>query len=281
MLAVGAGATAYAVDEGVLPGRSWVYRHLGPSGEAGVVPDVAPGPTVNGFFRSEARLGRRVGWTLALPPDADDDLPLTVVLHGRGGDHTTAFAREGLGLDRFLAAHVRAGGTPFALASVDGGETYWHARDSGEDAGAMVTEELLPRLAREGVDTGRLAFLGWSMGGYGGLLLAGRLGPDRVAAVTAASPALWHDYDDTSPGAFDSVEDFAEAGVMGRQTSLDGIAVRVDCGEGDPFYAATRDYVDGFARPVAGGFEPGGHDRDYWRRIAPDQLEFLGRAFGT
>lgn len=93
------------------------------------------------------------------------------------------------------------------------------------------------------------------------------------------SPALWHDYDDTSPGAFDDAEDFAEAAVMGRQTSLDAIAVRVDCGEGDPFYAATRDYVDGFTRPIAGGFEPGGHDRDYWRRIAPRQLAFLGRAF--
>lgn len=165
VLAAGAGAGAYAVDQGVLPGRSWLHRHLGPSGEPGIVPDVAAPPTISGAFRSEARLGQRVVWTLALPPGPRRDVPLVVVLHGRGGDHTTAFRRDRLGLDRFLAAHVRAGGTPFALVSVDGGETYWHARDSGEDAGAMVTEELLPLITRRGVDTSRLAFLGWSMGG--------------------------------------------------------------------------------------------------------------------
>lgn len=67
---------------------------------------------------------------------------------------------------------------------------------------------------------------------------------------------------------------------MGRQEQLAGIAVRVDCGKGDPFYANTRDYVDGFAageRP-AGGFALGDHDSGYWRRIAPGVLRFLGSA---
>ena len=279
LLGVGAGASAYSVSEGVLPGRSWLYRHLGPSGQPGVVPRVAPGRTVSGSFRSDARRGQRCGWAIAFPPAGGPNLPVAVVLHGRGNNHASAFDRTYLGLDRFLAASVRAGGTPFALASVDGGETYWHERDDGEDAGAMVVDEFIPMLAEHGLDTRRVGFLGWSMGGYGALALAGRLGPARTVAVAAESPALWHDFADSAPGAFDSPSDFMDATVFGRQSTLDGIKVRIDCGEGDPFYAATRDYVEGFTSPPAGGFQRGEHDVGYWRRMAPDQLHFLGRAF--
>jgi hypothetical protein len=55
---------------------------------------------------------------------------------------------------------------PFALASVDGGESYWHPRDSGEDAAAML-DEFVPLLACHGLDVRPLGFLGRSMGGFG------------------------------------------------------------------------------------------------------------------
>jgi dienelactone hydrolase len=279
LLAAAGGAGALGVDEGVLPGRSWLYRHLGPDGVDGVVPRVPPGRTVSGSFVSDARLGQRCGWTIAFPPgEVRENLPVAVVLHGRGNDHASAFSRGYLGLDRFLAASVRAGGAPVALASVDGGDTYWHARDNGEDAGAMVLDEFLPLLADRGLDTGRVGFLGWSMGGYGALVLAARLGRNRTAAVAAESPALWHEFEDSTRGAFDDAADFADATAFGRQHALDGIPVRVDCGEGDPFYAAVRDYVHGFKVPPAGGFQPGGHQLGYWRRMAPHQLHFLARA---
>jgi hypothetical protein len=54
-------------------------------------------------------------------------------------------------VDRFLGAAVEQGATPFAMASVDGGESYWHARVDGEDAGAMVVDEFLPLLADHGL----------------------------------------------------------------------------------------------------------------------------------
>src|SRR5215469_14006275 len=58
------------------------------------------------------------------------------------------------------------------VVSVDGGANdYWHPRRSGSDAGAMVINELLPMLAGHGIDTSRVAFLGWSMGGYGAVRL--------------------------------------------------------------------------------------------------------------
>jgi hypothetical protein len=99
-----------------------------------------------------------------------------------------------------------------------------------------------------------------------------------VAGVAAMSPALWASYPDTAPGAFDDERDFQESTVMGRQSSLRGIPVRVDCGQADPFCATTRTYVDGFAERPAGGFQRGGHDVTYWRRQATPQLRFLGAA---
>lgn len=274
---VAGGAALGAVETELVPGRPWLRRALGRDGADGVVPDVQTGPLTTGAFASAAR-GRDVGWALSRPPDASGPLPVVVSLHGRGLDHTASFGPDGLALDRFLAAAVGEGAAPFAVASVDGGDRYWHDRADGDRVGTMVLEEFLPLLADQGLDTSRIGFLGWSMGGVGSLRFASVLGPDRVAAVSVMSPALWEEYADTAPGAYDDEADFEDAGVMGRQRELDGIAVRVDCGESDPFYPATRDYVDGFDRRPAGGFELGDHDRGYWRRIAPEALEFLGTA---
>ena len=105
-----------------------------------------------------------------------------------------------------MAQAVASGTPPFAVVAVDGGESYWHKRASGEDSGAMVLDELIPMLSSQDLDTSRVAFLGWSMGGYGALLLGARLGPARTAAICAVSPALWTSFDETAPGAFDSAD---------------------------------------------------------------------------
>ena len=285
LLAVGAvaalgGAGLLGVDQGLLPGRDRLFHALGHDGADGVVPSARPGPVTSGSFVSAARLGTRVGWSIALPPGHHRrPLPVAVVLHGRGNDHASAFSGSYLALDRYLAAAVGSGVRPFALASVDGGETYWHDRADGDRAATMVLDEFVPLLARHGLDTRRIGLLGWSMGGFGALYLAGRLGAERVAGVAVMSPALWREYADAAPGAFDGERDFDAVEVMGRQDALTGIPVRVDCGEGDPFCAATRDYVDGFSVRPAGGFELGDHDLGYWRRMAPAELTFLGHSF--
>lgn len=275
--AVGAAAAA-GVETEVLPGRSWAYRRLGLDGSDGRVPRAPAGRTQSGSFVSRARLGAECGWTIARPPGVRGELPVVVVLHGRRNDHADAFRHSYLALGAYLADVVGRGTAPFALASVDGGDTYWHARDSGEDAGAMVVEEFLPLLRRKGLDTSRFGLLGWSMGGFGALHLAMQLGPDRVAAVGAMSPALFADAGATPAGAFDDRADFEAVTPFGRQDQLDGIALRIDCGEGDPFYGAVKDYREGFARKPAGGFSRGDHDAGFWRRVAPAQLAFLGKA---
>lgn len=281
---VGVGA---GVEEGLLPGRGRARRVLGLDGPAGRVPDVRPGRLESGSFVSAARGGVRTGWTVAHPPQvpgrpAPPEHPrVLVALHGLGGDHGTAFGHH-LGLDRFLADGVRRGLPPFAIASVDGGRSYWHPRPDGEDAGAMVLDELLPLLAGRGLRTDRVALLGWSMGGYAALRLGALLGPRRCAAVAAESPALWVRGQDASASGFRDPQEYAAYTVMGRQHDLDGIPVRIDCGDSDPFRAATGTYVRGFTpghRPVV-HFGPGAHDMDFWRRTAPAQLRFVARHLG-
>ena len=282
----GAGATlagavgvGVGVREGVLPGRPQLQSRLGLNGEAGKVPDVQPAAVEVGSFVSERRGGVETGFRVITPVGPAAGLPVVVALHGRGSNSRTLVGPD-FHIERFLEAHVESGGAPFAIATADGGTSYWHERPSGEDAGAMIVDELLPMLVERGLRAtaqDRIGLLGWSMGGYGALRLGGLLGPGRVAAVCAVSPALWSDPDDASSSGFQDAAEYDEFTVQGRQRDLDGIAVRIDCGTGDQFYRAVQDYVAAFPAEadVSGGFEPGAHDPDYWRRVLPGELEFL------
>jgi S-formylglutathione hydrolase FrmB len=235
-------------------------------------PAAAAAPTyLSGSFISAARGGIETNWAIARPPGQTQTLRPVIALHGRGGNATAVMD---LGVPDGLARAVNAGSPPFAVVSVDGGDTYWHKRASGADSGAMVLTELLPMLATHGLDTSRVAFMGWSMGGYGALLLGARLGPARTAGICAVSPALWTSYLAVDDGAFDSSADWANNTVFG-QPALASIPIRVDCGTGDRFYAAARQFVAQLRRPASGSFSPGGHDVAFWRRNLPDELTWL------
>jgi S-formylglutathione hydrolase FrmB len=273
---VAVAGAAGLVETGLVPGRTRLHGVLGLTGEDGVVPDTASGPVESGSFESAARR-TKVGWTLIYPhgQKADARLPVVLMLHGRGGDHKSAI--NDLGADRFLTAAVRVGTPPFVLAAVDGGQdNYWHRRASGDDPQRMLTAELLPLLAKRGLRTERYGVLGWSMGGYGALLLAADVGAPRVAAAGAMSPALWHQAAQTAAGAYDGPEDFRAHQVFGRAADLKNVALRIDCGRDDPFAPATRDLREQVR--AAGGLQAGAHTGGYWRRMLPDQLSFLGNA---
>lgn len=242
----------------------------------GASPSYAVRPALSGKFESSARLGRLVRWQVLTPNGTDPQgLPVVVFLHGKGGDHTMVDYWQP-GLDEY----ARSGGTAMALAGIDAGNTYYHPRASGEDAGKLITDEFIPLLADQGLDTSRLAFAGMSMGGYGALRLAGLLGADRLRAVVVSSPALWPQDDEYAPGAFDSPRDHAQHNVFGRQDDLTGMSVRVDCGLADPFLAATRGYLNGFATEVPHSYTEGGHNVAYWESRVPVQLDQLGAALG-
>lgn len=273
--AVGLGVVGL-VEVGALPGRTKLHTLGGGCGTEPPVPTDEPGPVVRGSFASVAR-GTDVRWAISYPPGSHEGaaLPVCLLLPGRGGDHSTGF--DQLHADRVLAASVAAGTPPFALAAADGGtDSFWHRRADGDDPERMVTAELLPLLAERGLRTTRIGLLGWSMGGFGALLLAEHLGAPQVAAVAAASPALWRNWSDVVPGAFDDPEDFAAHDVFAGRDHLSGIAVRIDCGDLDPFDPAAHAFVSDLPSPATTSFVPGCHDNAYWMRTLPAQLSFVG-----
>ena len=226
---------------------------------------------VSGSFVSAARGGVETNWAIARPPGQTAALRPVIALHGKGANAAEVMAG---GVEQGLAQAVDAGLPPFAVVAVDGGGSYWHKRASGEDSGAMVLDELIPMLGSHGLDTSRVGFLGWSMGGYGALLLGARLGPAHTAAICAVSPALWTSPGAAAPGAFDGADDYAANSVWGRP-EFASIPIRIDCGNSDPFYSATQQFIAQLPNPPAGGFSPGGHDGGFWSSQLPAELDWI------
>lgn len=275
-LVAGAGTGYALVEREVLPGRVRLDRALG---RCGHVPS-SPTASVHvrgGNFASRYR-GRRVRWRLVPPHDGPlRDLPVVVVLHGLSG--SAASVTDSLALQHYLPDAVgRHGVRPFAMVGVDGGDTYWHRRASGDDPIGMVVHELLPRMAALGLRTKVFGLFGFSMGGYGALLAAQRLG-HRVTAVCAESPAVFSSYEaarGADPTAFDGRADFAKNDVRGGLDRLRHTPVWLGCGSSDPFVNATRRLRARLGDP-AGGIERGCHDIAYWRSQLPAALCFMGR----
>lgn len=267
------------VEEGVLPGRIRLAELTGQC-DVDATPPPSGAPVVQGSFSSSARR-TTVGWSLAIPPSTPaDNLRVVLALHGRGGNHETAF--KDLKLHDFLAAYIKAGGEPFAIASADGGNgTYWHPRRGGGDPIAMLTDEFLPLLKNLHLNTSRIGVLGWSMGGYGALLLAREshrknLKNTDVAAAAAGSPALFTSYKSSAAGAFDDATDFARYGDLAKNPDVGATPLHVSCGKDDAFTEATKTYRANVTPTPAGGVSKGCHTDGYWRSIAAQQLNFLG-----
>ena len=236
-------------------------------------PAAQPAPTmVTGSFVSAARGGINTNWAIARPPGQTKPLRPVIALHGKDGN---ANMMLDCGVEEGLTQLVKSGKPPFAVVGVDGGsDCYWHRRANGTDSGAMVLEELLPMLSSMGFDMSRVGFMGWSMGGYGALHLGAKLGPARTAGICAISPALFTSFTGSAPGAFDSYDDWVQNSVTGVP-ALNHIPLRVDCGTGDRFYFATRQFVNQLKKPPSGSFSAGGHDMDYWRAQLPGELAWM------
>jgi enterochelin esterase-like enzyme len=279
-LRLGAGAVLSAgAATGILAVNAW----LDPL-ELKAAPPQAPNPfepapagsspptRLSGSFISAARGGVLTNWIIARPPGQTTALRPVIALHGKDGDAKSVMD---LGVEDGLAELVKAGRAPFAVVSVDGGaNSYWHPRANGTDSGAMVLGELIPMLATKGLDTSRVAFIGWSMGGYGALLLGSRLGPRRTAGICAVSPALFTSFTGSTLGSFDSYDDWKKNTVLGAP-ALASIPIRVDCGTSDRFCPAARQFVAQLRTPPSGGFSAGGHDISYWRQQLPGELAWL------
>lgn len=295
-----AGAGYGLVEAGELPGRYQLAKVLGACGSA-PPPPAGPLPVRHTEqFWSEYR-HRQVTMVTLVPARAPSPhgLGTVVALHGLGGDAA--------GTARSVARAMAAGQIPepdrdrFAVITVDGGTTYWHRRAGDDDPQGMIIHEVLPRAAALGLATGRIGIVGESMGGYGALLLAERLGGGpgaistagtrptarsapgpQAAAVAAISPAIFASYADARSAdsqAFDGPADFTANNVFTQISALRRIPAFIACGTDDPFEPTARLMRERLARltghPPAGLLTSGCHDVAFWARNLPAGLTFL------
>jgi enterochelin esterase-like enzyme len=291
VLAVGLGAAAAVVaaggsgvelvSQGVLPGKNLLDKLDGACSVPSPPLAFSPlGPSFSSTLHSRAR-NRTVGYTIAYPPAhrVGDELPLVVMLHGYGANHTSALA----GITPAQAVALKVHGRPLAamaMVTVDGGGGYWNPHP-GDDPMAMVIEELIPLCQRAGLGRGpqRIGTMGISMGGYGALLLAEKY-PHLIAAVAVISPAIWTSYaqaKSANAGAYASAADFATNDAVTHTSSLARIPVRVASGYDDSFYPG----VQALARVLPAGavvaFGKGCHTGPFFTEQQPPSLAFLAR----
>ncbi|SCG58659.1 alpha/beta hydrolase [Micromonospora inositola] len=254
LLLAGAGTAAVAVVGG-LTTRELSRPRPGP---VPAPPDAPAGDERLIQIRSAAR-GREVDFWTAVPEGYGDGrgLPICLVLHGASATPRD-FGR--LGLARFLTDAVRRGAPPFVLAAATGGRLSWR-RSGDDDMQRMVREEVPTWCARRGFDVDRTAVWGWSMGGFGALLLAETY-PGWLHAVAAFSPAV-------RPG--DAV--FAGA------ARLRGTPVGLWCGRQDNFLRDVRALARALPEPpVRAAWADGRHNFAYWGTVIPDAFALLGAA---
>lgn len=276
LLLGGVGALAAAAGAGYAVERdNPSLRRL--LGGCGSMPRLPPNDytETTGSLDSEA-MRRAVPWTVALPPNhrPGDGTPVVLCLHGRNGsveDLTRATA---------LPAWASQSGARLAFVAPSvGGADYWHPRTTGVDPLAMAVQELLPMVERRfgvGGSRGRRGVLGWSMGGFGALLAAQQF-PDTFAAAVGASPAVFPSYGDARrghPDTFDSLQQWETYGLWRRLDDLRAVAVRLDCGDADPFASTVRTMLRRLPDAV-GGISAGCHDDAFWRRVATREVRFL------
>lgn len=274
------------VSRGVLPGKGLLDAVDGACSVTvpGRVSYAAPGPSLPGTFYSAARR-RTVGYTIAYPPGhrPGDRLPLVVMLHGYGADHTDALS----GMSPAQAVALRVGGAPLApmaMVTADGGGGYWNPHP-GDDPMAMLTGELIPMCRRLGLGRPphRIGAMGISMGGYGALLLAEKH-PGLIAAVAAISPAIWTSYAQAraaNAGAYASAADFAADDAVTHAAALARVPVRVAAGYADPFYPGVRALAGALPAGAVVDFTGGCHTGPFFAAQQPPSLTFLARHLST
>ena len=278
---VGAGVTGVElITHGVVPGKQALAELEGAcSVTAPLLRFTGTGLSRSGSFYSAARHGE-VGYTIAWPPGhpLGSPLPLIVMLHGYGANHSNALSD----MTPVQAVALEVYGRPLppmAMVTVDGGGGYWNPHP-GDDPMAMVMSELIPMC--QGLNLGRspmrIGTMGISMGGYGALLFAEKY-PELIRAVAAISPAIWTTYDQAraaNPGAYASASAFASADVVTHAAELSGTAVRVASGNDDPFHPGVLSLVERLPRGATVDLSKGCHTDPFFLSQELPSLVFLG-----
>ncbi|WP_308424753.1 alpha/beta hydrolase [Longimycelium tulufanense] len=272
--AVVAGAALTSASVREVPRK--IVRHA--AGVAGA-PVPQPRPVVRVEQVRSAARNREINLVTVYPDQLRaKDLPVCLMLHGRFGT-----ARELANIPSALArAMRRPGARRFAFVAVDGGNSYWHRNRSKDDPMAMLLEEVPRWLAERGLggrDRMPFAVAGVSMGGFGALLYARRRREQGrpLQAVAAVSPALMLSWKEMKKrDAFHDATDWAAMDPLRNIDKLGNVPLGVWCGSEDWFIAGNRRFIRA-AKPKLASITPGGHTGEYFQRIYPQMVTFIGK----
>ncbi|MGN6474164.1 MAG: alpha/beta hydrolase, partial [Mycobacteriales bacterium] len=250
-------------------------RFFGFCGSTPALPPLGTYAIETRALQSEA-MGRPMPYTVALPQreTSRQRLPLVLALPCEGGAATDFAVRQGLPNYAF-----QAGFRACFVSPGDPGSSYYHPRGDGSDMLAFLLDELIPHLEQTlgvGGSRSRRALYGVSMGGYGALLIA-HLHPEMFCAATVGSPAVFQSYQAAitgHPHTFDSEADWQRWGLWDQLGSGSCPAVRIDCGDADPFAPTARELLRRIPGAV-GSISSGCHEGGFWRRHAPADIAFL------
>ena len=81
--------------------------------------------------------------------------------------------------------------------------------------------------------------------------------------------------------ALDDAADFAEHDAIASVDRLAGMAVRIDCGEQDPFDGDATHLRAAMPEPSSVDYGRGGHYYDFFHKVAPAEVRFIGGRCGA
>ena len=256
------------------------------------------------------RLNRSINYAVLLPDNYTDEslrFPVVYLLHGFGDNEKAWYQGGNISFyaDRFADS---IGSVIFVMPQ--GYNNYWLDRYNGNyPYMQMLINELVPevdRLFRTKPEAHQRAVMGYSMGGYGALMLAAK-NPETFQTGVSLSMSFRTDeqYLNEPQGVFDGqwATIFGGMGVSGSQRltdhfikyspfhffetagdpSLSGQNYFIDCGDDEETLTHTANALHSLLgqEQVAHEFRirNGGHSWDCWHAALPEAFSFMRHAF--
>lgn len=255
-------------------------------------------------------LGEEVKYAVLLPEGYDkskDNYPVVYLFHGFG-DNEKAWYTDGM--IQYYYDQYKAEITPMIFVMPSASRTYYANRFDGRYPYMdMLTKDLVPeidKLFRTKKDKKYRAAMGYSMGGYGALILPA-LNPNvfsvgvplsmsfRTDKQYLAEPQSVYDYQWSSI--------FGGGGASGEnritdyfkkyspfhffknqnRSNFSNLKLFIDCGDDEESLSVTNDELHTVLRDLNISHEyrvrSGGHSFDYWKKSYPEALKFISDAF--
>ncbi|HMV09943.1 MAG TPA: alpha/beta hydrolase-fold protein [Cyclobacteriaceae bacterium] len=255
-------------------------------------------------------LNRAVEYAVLLPAgydESEESYPVVYLLHGYGDDETAWYKNGGLQyyVDKYITETV-----PMIYVMPQGFNTYYIDKYNGNfPYMEMFVDELVPEIDarfRTKKDRSQRAVMGYSMGGYGALILP-TMHPEVFSISIPLSMSFRTDeqYIAESQQAFDNqwAPNFGPGqGVSGiarltdyfkqrspfyffQQEDLsvyNNVKFLIDCGDDEEALIFTSNNIHSLMRSNGIAHEyrvrSGGHSFDYWKKSYPEALKFISDA---